>query len=58
MDENSKGKIHIYKAGPRGAAVREQDRQIIKSTAPSSSRSTPTRPLRLDTKEKPGAKSA
>jgi len=60
MDENSKGKIHIYKAGPRGAAMQEQDRQIVKSTTLSSSRTTttPSRPLRLQTNTEPGAKSA
>ena len=60
MDENSKGKIHIYKAGPRGAAMREQDRQIVKSTTLSSSRTitAPSQPLRLETNEAPGTKSA
>lgn len=60
MDENSKGQIHIYKAGPRGAAVQEQDHQIIKSTVSSSSRTstTPPRPLRLETKKAAGTKSS
>lgn len=51
MDENSKGKIHIYKVGPRGAAVQEDARQVIKSTMASSSRTpaVPSRPLRLET---------
>lgn len=58
MDDNSKGKIHIYKAGPRGAAVQEQGRQIVKSMTLSSSRTitTPSRPLRLKTNEEPGTK--
>lgn len=60
MDENSKGKIHIYKAGPRGAAMREQDRQLTKSTTLGSSRTatTPSRPLRLRTNETPGTESS
>lgn len=60
MDDNSKGQIHIYKAGPRGAAIQEQGRQIIKSTMPSSSRATttPPRPLRLETNKPPEAKSS
>jgi len=58
MGENLKGQIHIYKAGPRGAAMQEQDRQIIKSTMPSSSRTiaTPPRPLRLETNKPPETK--
>ena len=53
MDENSKGKIHIYKAGPRGAAVRESDRQVIKTTESSAMRTaaTPPRPLHLEINE-------
>ena len=49
----------IYKAGPRGAVVQEQDRQMIKSTMTSSSRTitTPPRPLRLETKKVAGMKS-
>ncbi|MFZ2227483.1 MAG: hypothetical protein WA090_07355 [Candidatus Nanopelagicaceae bacterium] len=60
MDENSKGQIHIYKAGPRGAAMKEQDRQIIKSTMSDSSRTITTspRPLRLETSKSPDAKSS
>lgn len=60
MDENSKGKIHIYKAGPRGAAIQEENRQIIKSTMASSTRTplTPSRPLRLKTDGAPGTKSS
>lgn len=60
MDENSKGQIHIYKAGPRGAAMEEQDRQIIKSTMPSSSRTiaSPLRPLHLETNKPPEAKNS
>ena len=58
MDDNSKGKIHIYKAGPRGAAVQEQGRQIVKSMMPSTSRiiPTPSRPLRLETNKSPETK--
>lgn len=60
MDENSKGKIHIYKAGPRGAAVQEDARQLIKSTMASSSRTlaAPSRPLRLETNETPDTKNS
>lgn len=58
MDENSKGRIHIYKAGPRGEAMQEQDRQVIKSTMASSSRAITTspRPLRLETNKAPRTK--
>lgn len=60
MDENSRGQIHIYKAGPRGEAMQDQDRQVIKSTMPSSSRAITTspRPLRLETNKAPRTKSS
>ena len=60
MDENSRGQIHIYKAGPRGVAMQEQDRQIINSTISSSSRAITTspQPLRLETNKAPGTKNS
>ena len=60
MDEKSKGQIHIYKAGPRGAAIQEQNRQIVKSTTPGSSRTITTtpRPLHLETDKPPEKKNS
>lgn len=58
MAEDQKGKIFVYKVGPRGAAVRESDHQAMQTTVPNATRTRPSRPLRLQTNEAPETKSS
>lgn len=58
MAEDQKGKIFVYKVGPRGAAVRESDHQVMQTTMPNATRTRPLLPLRLEINEKPGTKSS
>ena len=58
MAEDQKGKIFVYKVGPRGAAVRESDHQVMQTTVPNATHIRPSRPLRLETNEAPETKSS